>query len=125
MHQPTCSFVSASSDRTTAINGAMPNQAKKQRKNAIHDMWNARICGVEKFKSAMRVALAEESIFGGLIRKGSGTRQSRAAASGHVLTFGPLEAMTAPDACYAALSSETRSNSTKSCIPLDKGVPRP
>jgi hypothetical protein len=35
----------------------MPNHAKKQRKNAIHDMWNARICGVENENSAMRVAL--------------------------------------------------------------------
>ena len=74
MHQPTCSFVSASSVRTTDISGAMPNQAKKQRKNAIHDMWNARICGVEKLSSAMRVALAEDSILGGLVRKGSRTR---------------------------------------------------
>ena len=49
-HQPTCSLVSCISSRTTDINGAMPNQAKKQRKKAIHVMWNARICGVEKSK---------------------------------------------------------------------------
>jgi hypothetical protein len=40
----------------------MPNQAKKQRKKAIHVMWNARICGVDKENSAMRVALAVVSM---------------------------------------------------------------
>ena len=30
---------------------------KKQRKNANHVMWNARICGVKKFNRLMRVAL--------------------------------------------------------------------
>jgi hypothetical protein len=52
------------SSRTIDINGAMPNQAKKQRKNANHDMWNARICGVVKLNSEIRVALAEESMVG-------------------------------------------------------------
>ena len=47
---PTCSLVSCSSSRTTAISGAMPNHAKKQRKNANHDMWNARICGMFRLK---------------------------------------------------------------------------
>ncbi len=56
-HQPTCDFVSPISSRTIVINGAMPNQAKKQRKNAIHDMWKARICGVEKLNKWIRVAL--------------------------------------------------------------------
>ncbi len=37
----------------------MPNQEKKQMKNAIHDMWKARICGDEKFASLMRVALSD------------------------------------------------------------------
>ena len=61
-HQPTCSLVSCISSRTTDINGAMPNQAKKQRKKAIHVMWNARICGVENVSSEMRVALLLASI---------------------------------------------------------------
>ena len=43
--QPICSLVSDYSSRTTDINGAIPNQAKKHRKNANHDMWKARICG--------------------------------------------------------------------------------
>jgi len=45
----------------------MPNQEKKQTKNAIHDMWNARICGDEKFASSMRAALPERdsSFIGG------------------------------------------------------------
>ena len=40
---PICSLVRPSSPRTTAMSGAMPNQAKKQRKKANHDMWKARI----------------------------------------------------------------------------------
>src|SRR5262245_9660867 len=59
MHQPTCVALNPISSRTTFIKGAIPNQEKKQTKNAIHDMWNARICGDEKFASSMRAALAE------------------------------------------------------------------
>jgi hypothetical protein len=62
MHQPTCSLVSCNSPRTTAISGAMPNQAKKHKKKAIHDMWNARMFGVERLNSAMRVALPSASM---------------------------------------------------------------
>src|SRR5689334_16807884 len=57
MHQPTCDFVRCNSSRTTFIKGAMPNQAKKQRKKANHVMWNARIGGVEKVNRLMRAAL--------------------------------------------------------------------
>ncbi len=35
----------------------MPNQAKKQRKKAIHVMWNARIGGEEKSSRRIRSAL--------------------------------------------------------------------
>ena len=40
-----CGFATFSdiSSRTTFISGAMPNQAKKHKKKANHDMWNARI----------------------------------------------------------------------------------
>ena len=57
MHQPTCVPVKPISSRTTFISGAMPNQEKKQTKKAIHDMWNARICGERKSNNAIRVAL--------------------------------------------------------------------
>jgi hypothetical protein len=40
----------------TGISGATANQAKKQTKNAIQLKWKARICGVEKEKSWIRVA---------------------------------------------------------------------
>ena len=40
----------------------MPNQAKKHRKNANHDMWNARICGVRRLKRSILVALFLTSI---------------------------------------------------------------
>jgi hypothetical protein len=60
MHQPTCSLLSPNSARTIGINGAIPNQAKKHRKNANQLMWNARICGVFRLKRSMRVALPEE-----------------------------------------------------------------
>ena len=55
--QPICDCVSAISSRTIFMSGAMPNQAKKQRKNANHVMWNARIWGVLMLKSRIRVAL--------------------------------------------------------------------
>src|SRR5262245_52883765 len=45
-----CDLESASSSRITGMSGATPNQAKKQRKNASHDMWNARICGISSRK---------------------------------------------------------------------------
>src|SRR5262245_54616619 len=57
-HQPICSFEKCISSRTTDISGAMPNHAKKHRKKAIHDMWNARICGVANDSREMRVALS-------------------------------------------------------------------
>ena len=62
MHQPTCSGVSFSSSRTIFISGAMPNQPKKQKKNASHDMWKARIAGVEKLNSAIRDAFPSADI---------------------------------------------------------------
>jgi hypothetical protein len=46
----------------TGISGAMPNHPKKQRKKAIHDMWNARIGALEKSASRMRVALLRSVI---------------------------------------------------------------
>ena len=54
---PICFFVRPSSSSTLTIRGAIPNQAKKQRKNANHDMWNARICGVFSENRSIRVAL--------------------------------------------------------------------
>ena len=39
------------------MNGASPNQAKKQRKNANQLRWNARICGERKSSRWIRVAL--------------------------------------------------------------------
>ena len=45
MHHPTCDLVRCSSLRMTPINGATPNHAKKHRKKANQDMWNARIAG--------------------------------------------------------------------------------
>ena len=59
MHQPTWSLLRCISARTTDIRGAMPNHAKKHRKNANQDMWNARICGVEKLNRSIRVALPD------------------------------------------------------------------
>ena len=55
--QPICDCVRAISSRTTFMSGAMPNHAKKHRKNANHVMWNARIWGVDTLNSRMRVAL--------------------------------------------------------------------
>ena len=66
MIQPICDCVSPISSRTSIISGAMPNQAKKQRKNANQLMWNARICGVEKLKTRIRTALPVTSIAGSL-----------------------------------------------------------
>jgi hypothetical protein len=47
-----------------AINGAMPNQAKKQRKKASHAQWKARIGGVENVSSRMRAAFPWDNIGG-------------------------------------------------------------
>ena len=55
---PICALVSSRSSRTTAISGAMPNQPKKQRKNANQVRWNVRICGVARLNRFIRVALA-------------------------------------------------------------------
>src|SRR5579871_3737342 len=41
----------------TGIRGAMPNHPKKQRKNASHVMWNARMGALEKSARRIRVAL--------------------------------------------------------------------
>jgi len=46
----------------TGIRGAMPNHPKKHRKNAIHDMWNARMGALEKSARRMRVALLRKVI---------------------------------------------------------------
>src|SRR5579871_5309221 len=54
--QPICSFVSPSSFRMMGIKGASPNHEKKHRKNAIHDRWNARICGVSMRNNSIRSA---------------------------------------------------------------------
>ena len=56
--QPICSLVSCNSSRTTAISGAMPNQAKKQEKNANHVMWNVRICTILTFRKFDHRAVA-------------------------------------------------------------------
>ena len=58
--------VSCISLTTTAISGAMPNQAKKHRKKANQLMWNARICGVRKSNRSMRVAFADGVVMGSL-----------------------------------------------------------
>src|SRR4051812_45296555 len=60
MHQPTCAFERPISARTTGIKGAIPNHAKKQRKNASHDRWNARIGGVDTSSRLIRVARPSE-----------------------------------------------------------------
>ena len=54
---PICCLVRCSSSRTTGISGAIPNHPKKHRKNASHDMWNARIGALVKSLSRIRVAL--------------------------------------------------------------------
>ena len=54
---PICVLVRPRSSRTITISGAIPNHPKKARKNANHDMWNARICTVFSEKREMRVAL--------------------------------------------------------------------
>ena len=59
---PICSLLSPRSSRTKAISGAMPNQPKKHRKNAIHVMWNVRIGTVLKLKSRILVALPWNSM---------------------------------------------------------------
>ena len=43
MVQPIWGLVRSRSWRTTAINGAMPNHPKKQRKNESHVRWKVRI----------------------------------------------------------------------------------
>ena len=43
----------------------MPNHAKKHKKKAIHDMWNARICGVANVSKEMRVAFSLASMADG------------------------------------------------------------
>ena len=60
--QPICDWVSAISSRTIFMSGAIPNQAKKQRKNANHVTWNARIGGEPMEKSRIRVALPVTSM---------------------------------------------------------------
>src|SRR6188472_922255 len=52
----TCAFVKPRSARTSGISGARPNQPKKQRKNAIHVMWKARMGGVLKLNRRILVA---------------------------------------------------------------------
>ena len=54
---PIWALVRCSSSRTTAISGAMPNQAKKHRKKANHVMWKARIGLVFRLKRSIEVAL--------------------------------------------------------------------
>ncbi|MCY1244616.1 hypothetical protein D9M72_577050 [compost metagenome] len=49
--------VRPNSPLSTGISGAQANHAKKQTKNAIQVRWKARICGVLKLSSSMRVAL--------------------------------------------------------------------
>ena len=51
----TCARVRSRSSRTTAISGATPNQPKKATKKANQLMWKARICGVRRLRSSMRV----------------------------------------------------------------------
>ena len=58
---PICSLVRCSSSRMTGISGAMPNQPKKQRKNASHVMWKARIGTLRK--SSRRIAVALSTMF--------------------------------------------------------------
>ena len=55
--QPIWSLVRPSSFRTTGISGAMPNQAKKQRKKANHVMWKARIWGMSSRKKLLQRTL--------------------------------------------------------------------
>lgn len=45
MMLPIWACVSASSSRTTAISGAIPNQPKKHRKNANQVVWKMRMAG--------------------------------------------------------------------------------
>ena len=52
----TCAKERPNSPLMTGISGAQANQAKKHTKNAIHVRWNARMGGVAREKSAMRVA---------------------------------------------------------------------
>ena len=54
---PICALVRLSSSRTIAISGAMPNQAKKQRKKENQERWKARICGVLRLNRSILVAL--------------------------------------------------------------------
>ena len=54
---PICALVRLSSSRTIAMSGAIPNHAKKHRKNANQDMWNARMGRVDKENRLIWVAL--------------------------------------------------------------------
>ncbi len=54
---PTCCLVRCSSPRMIGISGASPNQPKKQRKNASHVTWKARIGALWKSSSLICVAL--------------------------------------------------------------------
>ena len=58
---PICAFVSFKSSRTTAISGAIPNQATKHTKKANHERWNARMGAVLKSSKRTRVALPSGS----------------------------------------------------------------
>ena len=58
MAQPIWFGVSCNSSRTTAINGAMPNQAKKHEKKANHVMWNVLIWGIFTFRKFDHNAVA-------------------------------------------------------------------
>ncbi len=58
---PICAFVNFKSSRTTAIKGAIPNQATKHRKNANQERWNARIGPVLKSSKRMLAALPSTS----------------------------------------------------------------
>ncbi|EWH02265.1 hypothetical protein Q427_09795 [Halomonas sp. BC04] len=55
-------WVRERSSRTTAINGAIPNQPKKQIWKANHEKWKARICGVLKFNRRILLALLRISM---------------------------------------------------------------
>ena len=56
---PICSWLRPRSFRTTGISGAIPNHPKKQRKNVIQVIWNARIGGVLKSRRLIFEAFEE------------------------------------------------------------------
>jgi len=60
---PTCVLVKPRSSLTIAIKGDIPNQPKKQRKNANQDKWKARIWGVLRSSYLICVALFLMSMF--------------------------------------------------------------